>query len=410
LVLDLDHFHRVNEALGQAGGDAVLVQVARVLQSSPHAQAVARIGGDTFAALVPLAGAAPPGEAARGLIDAIGALRTPDGANLQVSACVGIALCPRDGADAATLLKNAEHAGYRARARGPGSTCAYEATIDQAIRHEYLVEQELREALDRGRFELHYQPQVELRTDGEVIGFEALLRWRHPQRGLLAPAEFISIAEQSGLIVAIGDWALRQACRQAQAWNRALGTCVRMAVNVSGRQFGAELVTSVAVALAESGLEPRLLELELTETVLMRDSEQARRLLAQIKAMGVALAVDDFGTGYSGLSYLRNFPLDRLKIDRSFVCDLGSHPDDDAICSTIIAMAHGLRLEVVAEGVETEAQLRFLLQQRCEVMQGFLFSRPLPAETAEALLRSGRRQALPRDEIIVLAPSVPNDN
>jgi EAL domain-containing protein (putative c-di-GMP-specific phosphodiesterase class I)/FixJ family two-component response regulator len=266
--------------------------------------------------------------------------------------------------------------------------------VDDSIRRECQLEQHLRDALDNEELELEFQPQVEVLTDGDIVGFEALLRWRHPLKGLVSPAEFVPIAEQSGLIVAIGRWVLREACRRCAAWNAAAGRPIRVAVNVSGHQFGPALVQSVAAALAESGLDPRLLELELTESVLMRDTDQAQSMLSQLKSIGVALAIDDFGTGYCGLSYLRRFPIDRLKIDRSFVKDVTTNTDDAAICSTIIAMAHGLRLEVVAEGVETAAQLGFLLQRRCQMVQGYLFSAPLPAADAEALLKSGSRLEL----------------
>jgi EAL domain-containing protein (putative c-di-GMP-specific phosphodiesterase class I) len=309
-----------------------------------------------------------------------------DGRQIYCTASIGIAIHPRDGTDAGSLVRNADIAMYRAKEDGRNNFRCFEPQMHVVATRRMQLEMALRGALERGEFTLHYQPRVRAATR-EVSGFEALLRWNHPEHGLLPPAEFIPILEETDLIVEVGAWVLDSVCRQVHAWQER-GLAVRpVAVNLSARQFrGKDLDAVVARALKDSGISPALLELELTESLLMRDPEQTVRTLQSLESFGVRIAVDDFGTGYSSLAYLSRFPIDSLKIDRAFVRDSGSNPEDRAIIHTIVQLAHDLGLTVIAEGVETESQMELLKAQGCDEIQGFLFSKPLTALEIERYL------------------------
>jgi predicted signal transduction protein with EAL and GGDEF domain len=351
---------------------------------------VVRLGGDEFVAVLAdlprTADAVTP--TLQRIIDTISRPVALGGRDVQVSCSMGLATYPADGASADDLLTNADAAMYRAKEMGRNNFQFYQAEMNGS-RHQRLALQEgLRHAVARNELFLVYQPQVDLRSR-RIIGVEALLRWRHPELGLVFPANFIPLAEESGLIVPIGDWVLQAACRQNKAWQDAGLPPITMAVNVSARQFRqAEWIDRVADAMSTSGLLASFLELELTESLIMQDLKQAVEKMQQLRAMGLALAIDDFGTGYSSLGALKRFPLARLKIDRSFVQDIATDEDDKAIVMAVIELGHRLNLKVLAEGVETEEQLAFLRQCHCDEMQGYLFSQPVPpAEIAELLAR-----------------------
>ncbi|MBI3140505.1 MAG: EAL domain-containing protein [Rhodocyclales bacterium] len=394
VFIDLDRFKTINDSLGHELGDAVLCQAAeRLVHCLRSEDTVARLGGDEFGVLLPdIAHGTSIASVAQKLIQAVAPPMRIGAHTIHCTASLGISLFPRDGADAEAMLKNADTAMYEAKRAGRNTVRFYAAEMNAAATHQLELENALRGATERGELELHFQPQIDLGRGGAICGFEALVRWRHPERGLVAPAEFIPLAEETGLIVPIGEWVLREACRRAKGWVETWDLDLRVAVNLSARQFAQpHLPQLVAAALRESGLPAKNLELELTESLVMQDPELSARTLAELKAMGIAIAVDDFGTGYSSLAYLKRFPIDIIKIDKSFVGEITSNPDDAAICTSIIAMAHSLRLKVVAEGVENESQLGFLVQQQCDRVQGFLFSRPVEAQAAGELLRDGRR-------------------
>jgi diguanylate cyclase (GGDEF)-like protein len=401
LYLDLDNFKRVNDTLGHAVGDQLLCVVADRLRTSLRYGAesapgggsnrpgdIARLGGDEFMVLLPnLRGTVDAGGVAERLILALRQPMQIASNSLVVTPSVGIALYPQDGADAETLLRNADLAMYFAKRRAPGTFAFFDVSMNASALHRFTIEEQLRGALERNEFSLQYQPQFDVRT-GSVSGVEALLRWTNAELGAVSPVEFIPVAEETGLILAIGKWALRAACQQAQAW-RVEGLPVqRMAVNVSGRQFAlAEYPQEVATILNETGLEPSVLELEITESVVMANEAWAEKAIKELKALGISLAIDDFGTGYSSFGRLRHFAVDRLKIDRSFVTSITEHSDDRAIAAAIIAMSRSMHINVTAEGVENYPQLAFLQEQECQDAQGFLLSRPLHADAARELLR-----------------------
>jgi diguanylate cyclase (GGDEF)-like protein len=391
LYLDLDRFKRVNDTLGHSLGDHILQSVAERLTSIVReADTVARVGGDEFTILLPEISQA---QDAIDVADRIlRELRRPvmvDHRELPATTSMGIAFYPDDAEEADTLLRNADIAMYRAKEQGRDNYQLYTAAMNARIAERFAVENDLRRALDRNEFVVYYQPQVDLSSQ-QIVGVEALVRWEHPTRGLMLPADFIPVAEESGLIVPLGEWVLRTACAQAKAWQEAGLPPIRLAVNLSGRQFQQRnLGEMVERALNETSLEPRYLQLEITETVVMHDMDFTIATLNNLKAMGIQIAIDDFGCGHSSLNYLKRLPIDDVKIDRSFVHDLATDPSDAAIVGSVVAMTRELNLNVVAEGVETEEQLAFLKERQCDVVQGFLFSRPVPPDAVEKIIASG---------------------
>ncbi|RJF97606.1 EAL domain-containing protein [Noviherbaspirillum saxi] len=381
LFLDLDRFKNVNDSLGHDVGDRLLVAVAqRLRRSVRNADCVARLGGDEFT--VVLAEIVGPNAAVSAAQNICRALSTPfqiDGNDIFVTTSVGISMYPHDATDVGTLLKHADTAMYRAKKTGSGFQF-FEASMEHSISEHVRMENDLRRALDRNELEVYYQPQARV-DSGKIIGAEALVRWRHPTRGMVSPAEFIPLAEETGLISALGEWVLRTACAQLQAWIASGLPPIRMAVNLSVKQLlKKDFASSVEQALADTGVSASLLELEITESTLMENAQDTLEALHRLRSLGVRLSIDDFGTGYSSLSYLKRFPVDIIKIDRSFVRDVPHDADDASIVTGIIALAHSLRLEVVAEGVETASQLAFLKDQSCDLMQGYYLSKPVPAE------------------------------
>jgi len=315
---------------------------------------------------------------------------TIDSHRFYPTCSIGIAVYPTDGEDAETLIKHADVAMYRAKEIGRNNFQFFTPALNEKALERLRLETDLRKALERDELVLHYQPQVSLHS-GRIVGMEALIRWQHPQLGMVPPGRFIALAEETGLIVPIGQWVLRTACRQTRAWQEAGLGILRVAVNLSARQFGErDLVQSITAILAETGLAAQHLELELTESMVMDDVERTIGILHELKALGLHLSIDDFGTGYSSLSYLKRFPIDVLKIDQSFVHDMTANADSAAIVKAIISLAHNLRLQVIAEGVETESQLAYLRENRCGQMQGYYFSRPLAADAFEEILRQGK--------------------
>ncbi|HEX2829616.1 MAG TPA: EAL domain-containing protein [Burkholderiales bacterium] len=399
LSLDLDRFKRINDTLGHETGDLLLKEAgARIAQairgsdviarreSDAERWCIARQGGDEFTLLLPaMPDAQDAAKVARRLLEALAEPFRLAGSDIVVGASVGIAVYPLDGADGETLLKNADAARAYAKQQGMNRCEFYNGTMNARTLEKLSLESKLHQALERDEFSLHYQPKVDLATR-EVVGFEALIRWRHPELGMVSPADFIPLAEETGLITPIGAWVLRAACAQIATWRDAGVALVPVAINLSARQFHQENICEVvAGALATHHIPPHLLELEITESAAMKDAEAATATLRKLKAIGVQIAIDDFGTGYSSLSYLKRFPIDSLKIDRSFVTELPCNQDDATIAQAVITMGHALRLKIVAEGVETAAQRDFLAANRCDQMQGYFFSRPLPADQCTAL-------------------------
>mgnify|MGYP001256739730 CR=1 FL=1 len=388
VFIDLDHFKRVNDSLGHSVGDALLCSVAERLSTVVRkVDSMARLGGDEFILVMPGLNAAAAADVARRLVDVCAQPFRVGSHDLAVTPSLGIALYPADGKDFETLLKNADTAMYQAKQAGRNAFQFYASDMNVATLEHLMLESNLRSALANKEFLLHYQPLVSLAT-GRIVGVEALLRWQHPHIGLISPARFIPVAEDCGLINPIGDWVLFEVCQQAKAWEAEGIEPVTVAVNVSPVQFRqTAFVDMVAGALAFTGLEPGLLELELTERTVMHDAEVNLGTLSALHRMGVDLSVDDFGTGYSSLAYLKRFPVSKLKIDQSFVRNVVEDADDRAIASTIVRMGKSLRLKVLAEGVETAEQLAWLKAQDCDLAQGYLFSRPLPAAEMAELLR-----------------------
>jgi diguanylate cyclase (GGDEF)-like protein/PAS domain S-box-containing protein len=391
LFLDLDRFKTINDSLGHAAGDSLLQSVSkRLLASIRRSDTVSRQGGDEFVIL--LSEITHPEDAAtsaRQILHSLSAPHSVGGQDLHVLGSIGISLYPEDGEDAETLIKSADTAMYHAKESGRNTFQFFKQEMNLKAVDRQLLESSMNRALQREEFLLHYQPKVNLKS-GAITGAEALLRWQHPERGLTFPDHFVPIAEECGLIVQIGRWVLRESCRQAREWQDAGLPCKRVSVNVSAVEFRDKgFVEGVRAILAETGLEPRYLDLELTEGVLMDDVESTASVLHALKAMGVHLAVDDFGTGYSSLSYLRQFPIDVLKIDQSFIQQISADPYDSAIVSAIIDMGKNLNQRVIAEGVESHEQLAFLQARRCEEGQGYLFSRPVAAAQFAQLLQQG---------------------
>ena len=391
MFIDLDHFKVINDTLGHTAGDELLLTVAeRLSRCVREGDTVARIGGDEFTILI--SNLHDPDDAAKIAEQMLEHIEQPlviGDRQLFITSSIGIALSPNDGVDAETLLKNADSALYRAKESGRNNyqLCTDEMKVRALER--LSLENSLRRALDRGELTLHYQPVVHL-ASGRVSGMEALIRWEHPERGITYPDSFIPLAESSRLIVPIGDWVLREACRQAREWQERGVHDFRMSVNLSPRQFQQrDLIQTIGATLAETGLDPKLLELEITESTAMQNVDLTVETLHELKAMGISISIDDFGVGYSSLNYLKRFPIDTVKIDKSFVRDLESDASDAAIISAVIGIARILNLRVIAEGVENEQQLAFLQRKQCEEMQGFLFSGPLPPAEAQEYAERG---------------------
>jgi diguanylate cyclase (GGDEF)-like protein len=372
LCLDLDRFKEVNDLFGHAAGDKVLQNVAsRVGALLGERQMMARLGGDEFAILMPdIAGPAAASHLAEAVLEALRA--SDEVSDTQIATSIGIAIYPDDATDRQSLLTQADTALYRAKTEGRNTYRFFEAKMGAEVRDRRMLEHDLRLATARGELRLAYQPQNEVRS-GEVTGFETLLRWKHPLRGEISPAVFIPIAEEAGAILQIGDWVLKNACREAATWTQPL----KIAVNVSPVQlYNENFVQELHQILLDTGLSPRRLEIEITETALVRDFNRALAMLRQIKALGVGIAMDDFGTGYSSLSNLRAFPFDRIKIDRSFIKSVNSNGQAATIVRAVLGLGRGLGLPVLAEGVETDAELQFLQDEMCDEVQGYLLGRP----------------------------------
>jgi diguanylate cyclase (GGDEF)-like protein/PAS domain S-box-containing protein len=390
LSIDLDGLKEVNDVFGHATGDKLLIEVARRLQASARGGVVARLSGDEFGLIIdgkqPVAGMLLAEQLAETLAEEF----QIEGKSVRTGVTTGISVFPHNGADAASLLANAGAALFRAKAKSRGSISIFEPEMDQQIRDRRVLHQDLSAAIRNGELSLYYQPQAMSRetvATSEIIGFEALARWMHPVRGFVPPADFIPIAEESGLIVEMGDWILREACREAASWPMPL----QIAVNLSPAQFmHGDLVSLVHSILLETGLAPDRLELEITEGILIEDFDRGLALLRRLKALGVRISMDDFGSGYSSLSYLQAFPFDKIKIDRAFVMNLGRNPQSAAIIRAVIGLGHGLEMSIVAEGVETQEQLGFLANEGCDAVQGYFIGKPLPiAQYAGLVGRTG---------------------
>jgi diguanylate cyclase (GGDEF)-like protein/PAS domain S-box-containing protein len=391
LFLDLDRFKAINDTLGHDVGDELLKSVAsRLQQVIRAADTVSRLGGDEFVIVLPDINAVEDAQrVGEKVVEVLGPPVSIHGHELRATPSIGISLFPDDGADAYTLMKNADTAMYHAKAEGRNNYQFFAARMNERATHYFNLEQRLRVALDEQQFSLYYQPVIDYQTR-TICGFEALVRWHDPERGMVSPAEFIPVAEEAGLIIPLGEWVLAEAMRQNREWQQAGLPFLPVAVNLSPRQFRHRgLVESVRNALKNSGQPAHLLEIEITESALMHDVWEATDKLKELESMGVRIAIDDFGTGYSSLSHLRRFPVHKLKIDQSFVRDLCSSKDDESIVAAILGLAHSLGLESVAEGVETQEQLELLVRHRCTRFQGYLFSRPIPAADVPALLQAG---------------------
>ncbi len=394
MFIDIDRFKVVNDSLGHGAGDRLLQNCAkRLTECLRESDIVARLGGDEFVVMIEnFTGPRDAIAVAQKILHGLAKPFFVDGQEFLMSASIGISTFPDDGADVETLVKNADIAMYRAKDQGRNNYQFYSAQMNKHTFERLAMESSLRRAVERSEFLLHYQPKLDLQT-GAIAGVEALVRWKHPDWGMVSPAQFIPLAEETGLIVQIGEWVLKTACEQSRQWRDQGIPGVRVAVNLSARQFAQKsLLQDVARIIAESGLTPESLELEITESMVMQNAEHATETLQKLKAMGVSLAIDDFGTGYSSLAYLKRFPIDCIKIDRSFIKDIPVDADDMAITKGVIALGHSLRLKVVAEGVETAEQRDFLQANDCDEFQGFLFSKPLPAEEVTALLKNHSRK------------------
>lgn len=407
MFLDLDWFKVINDTVGHSAGDELLQRVARRLNSLVRdGDTVARLGGDEFTVVLPEVSRVQDAVyVAERILESLRRSWILKGKKFHVTASIGIAMYPSDGGDTETLLKNADTAMYRAKDQGRDNYELYTPTMNARFAERVELENSLHQGLERGEFVVFYQPQVDIGS-GRIVGTEALVRWKHPERGLVSPVEFIPVAEETGLIVPLGTWVLRTACAQNKTWQQAGLPPTRVAVNLSARQFHQrDLADTIAQVLDETGLDPQHLQLEITEGVAMNEAEFTSAMLRDLKKTGIQIAIDDFGTGHSSLSYLKRFPIDTLKIDRSFVGGLTEDPNDVAIVTVIIAMAHALNLRVIAEGVETREQLAFLKQQGCHEIQGYLCGRPAPAEAVEELLQ--RHRIFPVGQPIEANPARP---
>jgi diguanylate cyclase (GGDEF)-like protein len=401
ILFDLDRFKRINDTFGHSTGDQLLQGVADRLmsctrksdlsaRSSPDSPRImaGRLGGDEFLTLLPeIESVQDAGKVARRILDAICQPFLVAGHEIFITPSIGISVYPHDGEDADTLLKNADAAMYHAKDQGKNNIQYYNRSINLAAAERLALENDMRKSIEHGDFAVYYQPQIDLRIGGIVAG-EALVRWMHPEKGLISPDRFISLAEETGLIVPLGKWVLFEACRQAKEWNSTLPSALRVSVNLSSYQFRQkDLIEVIAEALETSGLDPSHLELEITESAIMQNTERAVLMLEELRGMQIRIAIDDFGTGYSSLSYLRNFPLNVLKIDQSFIREITVNNRDASITTAIIALAQSLGLEVIAEGVETREHLMLLKEKGCDLMQGYFFSRPVPADAFSRMLQ-----------------------
>jgi diguanylate cyclase (GGDEF)-like protein len=403
IYIGLDNFQRINDSLGYSIGDLLLKAVADRLTNSLRksdlvarsdkgetVSVVSRVGGDEFIVLAhDLNQAQDAAKTSRRLLEEMSAPYDISGREVFLTVSIGIALYPDDGTDVDDLLKNAEKAMRHTKSEGKNNFHFYSSSMHTSVLAVLIMESDLHKALERNEFVLYYQPQVDTATR-MVKGMEALIRWIHPDKGLIPPMQFIPLAETSGLIIPIGEFVIRTVCRQIKTWQEAGYKQINISLNVSGRQFDQQnLIEIVKDALQDTMISPQCLELEITESTIMRNPEKALRILTELKATGIGISIDDFGTGYSSLSYLKRLPLDFLKIDQSFVKSLASDSRDQAIVRATIAMAHSLNLKTIAEGVETEAQLSFLQEHGCDEIQGYFFSRPLPAEEIPGILAKG---------------------
>lgn len=410
MFLDLDRFKVVNDSLGHEVGDRLLIHVANHLKqclrtvdsvlrcgSDDQQSTLSRLGGDEFTVIAEAVGSAErAGLVAQRLLEALATPFVVGEEEIVIGASIGISMFPTDDVDLDSLIRHTDMAMYRSKSLGRGIFTFYSDDLNEAVATRLSFESSLRHAIDRKEFLLHYQPKVDLRT-GEVTGVEALLRWHCPQKGMVRPDRFITVLEDTGLIVPVGAWVIRAACAEMAAWDRLGLPPMRMAVNMSARQFRHQhLISLIEDTLRENEIEPSRLEIELTETLLMEDNDASRNMFANFARMGVRLAIDDFGTGHSSLAYLKRFNIDTLKIDRSFVSELPDDADDAAIASAVIAMGHSMRMRVVAEGVETQAQADFLRELGCDEMQGYLLSRPLPGPELADWLREHQTDRLRR--------------
>ncbi len=392
LCVGLDRFNQINENLGHEIGNLLLQAVAERLTACVEAgDTVARLDTDQFAIILATTQHKQEvGNIAQTILESISQTFALAGQEIFITASMGIAIYPRDGQEIEQLLNHANTAMVHAKQQGGDQYQYYTVAYNIGSSDRLALQTALRYALERGELQLYYQPQVNLQT-GQIVGAEALLRWHHPERGLVSPDKFIPLAEETGLIISIGEWVLHTACEQTKAWQNAGFSSLRVAVNLSSRQFSQiDLRHQLVQILMETGLDPKYIELELTESMLVQNTEVAIRRLNALKALGVEIAIDDFGTGYSSLSYLQQFPFDILKIDRCFIRNITENSNNAAITKAIIEMAKTLNLKLIAEGVETEAELSFVCQHKCDGMQGYLFSRPVPAHEFEQLLTSGK--------------------
>lgn len=393
MVIDIDHFREVNQTYGHTAGDELLRQIAgRLSGSLRDSDLLGRLSGDVFAVLLPDTGSlSQAATVARRVVDTLILPVRVEGLDVFATASIGMAFFPEDGNDAHELICHAEVAVREAKSRGRNNYQCYSAQMHEDIRGRMYLETDLRNAVLREEFVLHYQPKASCAT-GRITGTEALLRWNHPRRGIVPPDQFIPLLEETGLIVQVGRWVLQAACRQLRLWQEAGLDIPGVSVNLSARQLQSDtLLDDIAAILAESALEPACLDLEITESMLMQNADSAIRTLLALKEKGVSISLDDFGTGYSSLAYLKRFPLDTIKVDRSFVKDIAADSDDASITRAVITMAHHLKLKVVAEGVETAEQLALLISHQCDVIQGYFFSRPLPVDDMTALLAADKR-------------------
>ncbi|MHB1606130.1 MAG: putative bifunctional diguanylate cyclase/phosphodiesterase [Leptospirales bacterium] len=396
IFLDLDRFKPINDYIGHHSGDKLLQKVATQLSGTLRSEdTVARIGGDEF--VIMLHNVKDPQkvhEMAQRLQGAISGSFLIDDQPVSISASLGISMYPNDGRTFQALLVNADSAMYHAKSKGPNNIAFFSEEMNANANLRIELENDLRRAIQNDEFTLHYQPKVTFQT-GSIESVEALIRWKHPTRGLLSPLQFIPLAEETGLIVPLGTWVIREACRENMAWQKAGLPRFRMAVNLSALQFlRQDLSVIIMEALLETGLDPDCLEIEITESLLMHDPEEAMKTLSEIRSKGVHVAIDDFGTGYSSFSYLKRFPLDKLKIDRSFILEIEKNPNDAAIVRTIITLGHSLNLRVIAEGVETEGQMAILRTMGCDAYQGFYKTRPLPPDQLMELVKKDRKDRI----------------